>query len=75
MSGTFGTSVSLNLPSTGLPIMISTVKFNPQYANEAEFEPILPDKLLEYSVKDILLSRDPIWNYLNIRRDENQSLK
>ncbi len=75
MSGTFGTSVSLNLPSTGLPIIISTVKFNPQYANEAEFEPILPDKLLEYSKTDVLLGRDPIWNYLNIRRDENQSLK
>jgi hypothetical protein len=75
MSGTFGTSVSLNLPSTGLPIMISTVKFNPQYANEAEFEPILPDKLLEYSTKDVLVGRDPVWNYLNIRKDENQSLK
>jgi hypothetical protein len=75
MSGTFGTSVSLNLPLTGLPVMISTVKFNPQYAKETQLDPIFPDKLLGYSKNDIMLSNDPIWNYLNIKRDENHSLK
>lgn len=75
MSGTFGTSVSLNLPSTGLPVMISTVKFNPQNIKGTQMEPIIPDKLLEYSTTDVLLGRDPVWNYLNIRKDENQSLK
>jgi C-terminal processing protease CtpA/Prc len=75
MSGTFGTSVSLNLPATGLPVMISTVKFNPQNIKGTQMEPIIPDKLLEYSTKDVLLGRDPVWNYLNIRKDENQSLK
>ncbi len=75
MSGTFGTSVSINLPATGLPVMISTVKFNPEYAKELDFEPVFPDKLLKYSTNDIQQGLDPVWNYLNIRKDENQSLK
>jgi hypothetical protein len=75
MSGTFGTSVSLKLPSTGLPVMISTVKFNPQYAKETQLDPIFPDKLLGNSIKDIMLNSDPVWNYLNIKKDENHSLK
>lgn len=71
MSGTFGTSVSINLPSTGLPIMISTVKFNPQYTKETQFEPVSPDIFIEYSTQDVLLGLDPIWNYLNIKKDDH----
>jgi hypothetical protein len=70
MSGTFGSSVNLNLPGTGLPVMISTVKFNPKFSKVEMNRPILLDQSIEYSVKDILSSRDPIWEFLNIKKDE-----
>lgn len=70
MSGTFGTSVSFNLPATGLPIMISTVKFNPQYNTESQFEPVMPDVLIKYSTRDVLLGLDPALNFLKIKKDD-----
>lgn len=75
MSGTFGSSVTINLPTTRLPVMISTAKFNPQHTKEADLQPIIPDKLIEYSVDDILLNRDPVWDYLNIRKENYHSMK
>jgi hypothetical protein len=66
MSGTFGTSVTLNLPGTGLPVIISTVKFNPQHSKEKQLEPIIPDQLIDYTIEDVLLNRDPVWKKLNI---------
>jgi hypothetical protein len=75
MSGTFGSSVSIVLPGTGLPVVISTIKFNPTYAQKVEIYPIFPDKLIEYTVNDVLQGQDPVWNYLNIKTENDQSLK
>jgi len=75
MSGTFGSSVSIVLPGTGLPVVISTIKFNPTYAQKVEIYPIFPDKLIEYTVNDVLQGQDPVWNYLNIQTENDQSLK
>lgn len=75
MSGTFGSSVTVKLPGTGLPIMISTVKFNPQHTKEVAFQPIIPDKIIDYSIDDVRLERDPAFNYLKIEKSISDSFK
>jgi C-terminal processing protease CtpA/Prc len=75
ISGTFGTNVVIDLPTTGLPIMISTVKFNTYNSNVPLLEPISPDKLINYSIEDVLFSRDPVWDFLNIKNEKLHSLK
>jgi C-terminal processing protease CtpA/Prc len=75
MNGTFGSSATLNLPGTGLPVMISTVKFNSSFSKETKLVPIIPDRLIYYSVKDLILNRDPVMDYLKITKEFDQSLK
>lgn len=75
MSGTFGSSVTINLPGTGLPVLISTVKFNPQHTKKVTFQPIFPDKIIEYSIDDIKLNQDPIFNYLKIEKSTTELIK
>jgi hypothetical protein len=75
MSGTFGSSVTINLPGTGLPVIISTVKFNPKHTKKVTFQPIFPDKIIEYSIDDIKLNQDPIFNYLKIEKSTTELIK
>jgi hypothetical protein len=70
MIGSFGSNVNLNLQRTGLPVMISTIKFNPMFSKENKDQPIILDQNIQYSVKDIIKSRDPVWEYLKIKKDE-----
>ncbi len=66
MSGTFGNSAQIRLSETGLPIIIATLKFNPQHTKNIQFHAIEPDKNIFYSVEDIKLRRDPVFQYLNL---------
>ena len=68
MSGTFGSSATFTLPRTGLPVMISTMKFNPSHSHKIELKSINPDKLITYSIEDIISNRDPILHYLKIEK-------
>lgn len=66
MSGTFGNGVQINLRETGLPVTISTLKFNPLHTKEVVFEAIQPTLKIAYSIEDLKQKRDPVLNYLNI---------
>jgi hypothetical protein len=68
MGGSFGSNINLNLPGTGLPVMISTVKFNPLFSMEELNNPIILDQHIEYTVNDILTDTDPVWKFLNIKK-------
>jgi C-terminal processing protease CtpA/Prc len=66
LSGTFGNSAQIRLSETGLPIMIATLKFNPQHSKNIKLQAIQPDKNISYSVEDIKLRRDPVFQFLKI---------
>lgn len=66
MSGTFGNGVQINLKETGLPVSISTLKFNPLHTKEKYLEAIQPTVKIKYSLKDLSLNSDPVFKYLNI---------
>jgi hypothetical protein len=75
MNGTFGSSATIYLPNTGLPVMISTMKFNPIFNKKENSTPIIPDKLIEYTIEDLANDRDPVWNFLNVLKSCYQCLK
>lgn len=75
MSGTFGNSASIRLSGTGLPIIIATLKFNPQHSKNIEYKAIQPDKSIYYTIEDVLLQRDPVFYYLNIKIENGNQLK
>ena len=66
MSGTFGNGVQINLRETGIPVTISTLKFNPLHTKEKVLEAIEPTLQINYSLTDLILKRDPILNFLNV---------
>ena len=61
MQGTHGNAARVILENSRIPITISTLKLS---SAEQGLIEITPDKLIQYTVDDLILKNDPFMNYL-----------
>lgn len=64
-SGTFGNGANIYLPNTGIPILISTLKFTPKSVG-IQVEPINPDQKIDHEPADLVKQTDPVFRFLHI---------
>lgn len=66
-SGTFGNAAVIYLENSRIPISVSTLKFTPVKYDKIQQEAVQPDQRVEYKLEDLILHRDPVYQFLNIR--------
>lgn len=66
-SGTFGNAAVIFLENSRIPISVSTLKFTPVRYEKVEQEAVQPDQRIEYKLEDLILHRDPVYQFLQIR--------